>query len=343
MTENGHRKPNNRRLRVFTWHVHGTYLYYLTQANCDFYLGVNEDRSAGYGGKAGAWAWGDNVHEIPLADVKHYEFDVILFQARQHYEVDQYQIFSEKQRQLPKVYLEHDPPREHPTDTRHWVTDPSVTMVHCTNFNRLMWDNHDVPTVVIDHGVVQPNAKYKGTLERGIVVINNLQTRGRRLGLDMFEYVRQHVPLDLIGMGAEEIGGLGEVKHNDLPEFISQYRFFFNPIRYTSLGLAIIEAMMVGLPIVGLQTTELVSVIENGVNGYISLDPDELIIHMRRLLESPELARRLGENAKATAQARFNIPRFARDWERLLSAVSRGERPAPFLATHLAAVSLGGK
>src|SRR5690606_24050561 len=100
----------------------------------------------------------------------------------------------------------------------------------------------------------------------------------------------------------------------------AQYRFFFNPIRYTSLGLSIIEAMMVGLPVVGLQTTELVSVIENGVHGYLSLKPDDLIRHMHKLIEQPKLARLLGANARRLALERFSIERFASDWEALFDA-----------------------
>jgi glycosyltransferase involved in cell wall biosynthesis len=310
-----------KRIKVFTWHVHGGYLYYLTQANCDFYLPVNDARTHGYGGKVMDDPLGDNVHEIRVEDIKHAEFDVILFQNRKNYEVDQYEIFSPDQLNLPKIYLDHDPPCDHPTDTRHFVTDPSVTLVQVTNFNRLMTNSDHLPTVVIDHGVVAPAARYKGTLDKGIVVINNLQSRGRRLGFDIFEDVRRKIPLDLVGLGTTEIGGLGPIRHDELPEFISQYRFFFNPIRYTSLGLAIIEAMMVGLPIVGLATTELVSVITSGVNGYISLDVENLAKHMKRLLDSPDQARRLGENARTYALDRFSITRFAADWEVLFQRV----------------------
>ncbi|MCC7450642.1 MAG: glycosyltransferase family 4 protein [Anaerolineae bacterium] len=317
----------NKRLKVFTWHVHGAYLYYLTQANCDFYIPYDPYRSSGYGGKVGADPFGPNLHEIPVDQVKQHNFDVILFQSRQHYEQDQYDIFSQTQLRLPKVYLEHDPPREHPTDTKHVVTDLNTVLVHCTNFNRLMWDSNGVPTTVIDHGVVEPKARYTGKLNKGIVVINNLQSRGRRLGLDVFEYIRQQVPIDLIGMGSKEIGGLGEIPHNEIPAFVSQYRFFFNPIRYTSLGLAIIEAMMVGLPIVGLATTELVSVITSGVNGYVALDPDELVGKMKALLASPGSARVLGDNARNYALKRFSINRFAREWEALFYAVCEGRLP----------------
>ena len=45
--------------------------------------------------------------------------------------------------------------------------------------------------------------------------------------------------------GNQKVSG---VPHAELPAFMSRYRFFFNPIRYTSMGLAVIEAMMVGLP-----------------------------------------------------------------------------------------------
>jgi glycosyltransferase involved in cell wall biosynthesis len=180
-----------------------------------------------------------------------------------------------------------------------------------------MWDSNGVPTVVIDHGVVDPGYRYTGSLDRALVIINNLPTRGRRLGLDVFEHVRQRVPVDLVGMGSEAIGGLGEVQHRDLPDFMAQYRVFFNPIRYTSLGLAIIESMMVGLPMVGLATTELVSVITPDFNGYISLNPNVLVERIRALLDNPVLAHKLGQNARAYALERFGIPRFAAEWESL--------------------------
>jgi hypothetical protein len=150
------------------------------------------------------------------------------------------------------VYLEHDPPRRRPTTTRHLVDDPAAVIVHCTHFNRLMWHNNRTPAIVIEHGVTVPgDAVYTGELAQGLVVVNHLQKRGRRLGADIYLRARRQVPLELVGMGAREFGGLGEVVLNELPYFMARYRFFFNPIRYTSLGLAIIEAMMVGLPVVG--------------------------------------------------------------------------------------------
>jgi glycosyltransferase involved in cell wall biosynthesis len=274
----------------------------------------------GYGGRLPGFEWGSNVHDIPVGEVKDHDFDVILFQHRKNYEIDQYEILSERQRKLPKIYLEHDPPQEHPTNTRHWVDDPSMLLVHVTDFNRLMWDSNRTPTTVINHGVIVPDdVRYSGEHRKGIVVVNNIKKRGRRLGLDVFERIREEVPLDLVGMGAAELGGLGEVPHDELPAFVSRYRFFFNPIRYTSLGLSVCEAMMAGVPILGLATTEMVATVENGKTGYVETDVEKLIERMRYLIERPEHALQLSRNAKAYARRRFNIDRFASEWQHVVS------------------------
>lgn len=319
-----------RRLKILTWHVHGSYLYYLTQVPHDFYVLSKPERPAGYVGRHGHFAWGDNVHDMPVAALADAEFDCVLFQHHAHYLEDQHQWLTPAQRALPRIYLEHDPPRESPTDTRHPVDDPDMLLVHVTPFNRLMWDNNRTPTRVIEHGVLPPaNARYSGKLDRGLVVVNNMATRGRRLGADIYTALRERVPLDLVGMGAAEAGGLGEVRHDRLPAFAAQYRFFFNPIRYTSLGLAVIEAMMLGMPIVGLATTEMVTTIENGVSGYLDTEPERLAGRMHALLAEPKLARALGEGAQRHALARFGIDRFVADWCDALGTVTGTSRAVP--------------
>lgn len=321
-----------RPLRILTWHVHGSYLYSLVQSQHQFYLPVKPDQSEGYGGCLGGFDWPDNVHDVPAESVDRWEFDCILFQSGKNYLQDQYEILSESQRQLPRIYLEHDPPRQHPTDTRHPVDDPNVLLVHVTPFNNLMWDSGCTPTCVIEHGVTPANVCYTGELNRGLVVVNGLPWRGRRLGADIFERVRTQVPLDLVGMGSEVIAGLGEIAHEHLPAFQARYRFLFNPIRYTSLGLAVCEAMMIGLPIIAVATTEMVTVVENGVSGYVDTDIDRLIKHMQVLLADPAAAHRLSAGACRAAQERFNIQRFLQDWNEAFALVTGSTAVKPFPA-----------
>jgi hypothetical protein len=317
-----------RGLRILTWHVHGSYLYYLTHVRHDFYVPVKPGRPAGYGGRAGSFPWPDNLHEVPADELHDLDVDCVLYQSAQHYLVDGPELLSDEQLALPAIYLEHDPPREHPTDTRHPVDDRSVLLVHVTPFNALMWDSGETPTRVIEHGVTVPSdARYTGEVERGIAVVNNLASRGRRLGSDVFIEARSRVPIDLVGMNAEAMGGLGEVQPPELARFAARYRFFFNPIRYTSLGLAICEAMMAGMPIIGLATTELVTVVENGESGWVDTRLEPLIEHMHALLASDVEARRLGEGARRTAMERFGIDRFARDWADAFALVTGTTAP----------------
>lgn len=307
------------RLRVLTWHVHGSYLYYLSHAHHDFFVPMKPGRPEGYGGRAGTLPWPDNLYEVPAESVRDMELDCILFQSHRNYEIDQYEILTGSQRQLPRIYLEHDPPRESPTDTKHPVDDPSMLLVHCTAFNELMWDNNRTPTRVIDHGVKVPeDVRYSGDLERGLVIVNGLKARGRRLGLDIFERIRQEVPLDLVGMQSEELGGLGEVRHEELLRMAARYRFLFNPIRYTSMGLAVCEAMMAGVPIVGLATTEMATAIQNDVSGYVDTDVGKLCACMKRLLGSRQEALRISEGARRRASERFGMRRFIEDWDATL-------------------------
>ncbi len=200
-----------RRLRIFTWHVHGSYLNYLTHLPHDIYVPVKAGGPPAYEGPpVGGIAWPDNLQEVPSADVARLPFDCVLFQSRAQWDTEQHLLLSAAQRRLPRIYLEHDPPRLSPTDTRHAIDDPNVLLVHVTPFNALMWDSGRTPTRVIDHGVTVPaGVRYSGEIKRALAVVNNISARGRQGGADVLETIRAHVPVDLVGMGSLAAGGSG--------------------------------------------------------------------------------------------------------------------------------------
>jgi hypothetical protein len=325
-----------RRLNVLTWHTHGSYLYYLSHAPHDFHVLVKPGRPPGYGGRCGPFPFGPNVHDLPADQARTRTFDCILFQEDHHWERDQYELLTPAQRALPRLYLEHDPPGLPtadsaddarrplwPTDMRHPVDDPAVLLVHVTPFNDLMWDSGRTPTRVIEHGVAVPDeVRWRGDVERGLVITNHLARRGRRMGADLFARLRTTLPLDLVGMGATDLGGLGEVDHPQLPAFAAAYRFLFSPVRYSSLSLSVIEAMMTGMPVIALATAEMATVIEHGVSGFAVTDTRQLAAAMRALLGDAGLARNLGDAARQRARERFSIARFSADWDAALCAVT---------------------
>jgi glycosyltransferase involved in cell wall biosynthesis len=189
-----------------------------------------------------------------------------------------------------------------------------------------MWDTGTSPVRVIDHGVPAPALAWDGGAARGIAVINELERRGRRAGLDLFLEARDQLPLDLVGLGSESLGGFGPVPHAELPALLREYRFFFHPARYTSLGLAVIEAMLLGMPVVAPATTEIVTVLQDGRSGIVATDVRRLHEGMRALLEDEWLARRLGAEGQRVAQERFSMDRFGRDWRTLIADLIEDRR-----------------
>lgn len=313
-----------KRLRILTWHVHGNYLHHLTQVPHDFWLVTDPARSGHYSGRVGTLPWADNVHEAPLDALSHMAFDVVLFQHREQWEHDRPFELSAAQRALPRVVLEHDPPMASPTDERHWCQDPGALLVHVTPYNALMWDAGVTPWRVVEHGV-KPLADlpWTGEAERGLVVVNHLLQRGRRLGVDVYREVAAQVPMMLVGMDSHSLGGAGDVPQPELPGVMAAHRFFFNPSRHTSLGLAVVEAMIAGLPVVGLATTELASVIDRGRNGYTDTRLRVLVDVMHTLLRDRGLAAEWGRAGQRTARERFGIDRFVDDWLKVFDEVTR--------------------
>lgn len=311
-----------QRLKILIWHIHGSYLNALARLEHDWYLPVKPHRPEGYLGRGRTFDTPDYVREVPAERVRDIDLDLVIFQTPRNYFEDQFEILSDAQRRLPKIYLEHNTPKPDAVNMRHPFDEPDGLLVHVTHYNRLMWENGSAPTVVIEHSVaIDLTLRYRGDLERGITVVNGMQKRPRIAGFDIFLAVREHVPLDTVGMQTEAFGGLGDIPYRDLHRRVADYRFLFSPMRYTSLPLAVIEAMTIGMPVVALATTELPTVIENGVTGYVTCDVDELIERSRVLLADPAEARRLGANARAVARERFGLDRFIRDWNAAFARV----------------------
>ena len=58
-------------------------------------------------------------------------------------------------------------------------------------------------------------------------------------------------------------------------------------------------------------------IIENGVNGFMSNDEDELKEYIKRLLDDKELAIHLGNNARETVKENFSEDKFIKNWNKI--------------------------
>lgn len=297
-----------RRLKILTWPTRPDYLRCLAQASHELVVVSPPQGRSDHG-------WPENVRPVGADEARRQKIDLILFQRPQHYLDEQYEVLTPAQRRAPKVYLEHEPPREHPVDSRHVVTEAGVLVVHLSHYNRLMWDHGRTPTRVIEPGVPAPTAVYSGELDRGLSVIEHVARR-RALGIDLYEDAKKGAALDL----AFELDEAAAAR----------YRYFFFPARYATPSLSLLRAMRIGLPILALATGPLAGVVRNGIDGFVEADPARLVERMNQLAADRQRAALLGAAAREHAEKRFAIERFLADWNRLLAELTQapGERAA---------------
>jgi glycosyltransferase involved in cell wall biosynthesis len=93
----------------------------------------------------------------------------------------------------------------------------------------------------------------------------------------------------------------------DLFGHLSVADIFVLPSRSEGFSNAIIEGMAAGLPVVATDVGGNAEAVENGVSGYIvrSEDPHQLATALLKLLQDPELARKMGTAAKQAVASRF--------------------------------------
>ena len=172
---------------------------------------------------------------------------------------------------------------------------------------------------MIEHGIVDPGLRYSGELPRAAVVINEARRRRRVTGTDLL--ARFETPIDLFGMDAASLGGIEDVPQARLHDELARRRVYLHPIRWTSLGLSLIEAMHLGMPVVALATTEAPEAVPPEA-GVISTRVDVLADAVRGFVAEPERAREAGLAARAAALDRYGLDRFLTDWNDLLEEVT---------------------
>ncbi|MFC9973957.1 glycosyltransferase [Spirillospora sp. NPDC127200] len=331
-------------MRVLLWHVHGSWATSFVHGPHTTLIPVTPDRGRDGLGRARTFPWPDRAVEVPHDRLRDEHVDVVVLQRPHELRLAEEWLGRRPGRDVPAVYVEHDTPRrtasdvggpeEVVPDSRHFLHDRSdIPVVHVTHFNDLFWNCGRAPATVIEHGVVDPGHLYAGDLPRAGVVVNDPLARGRVAGTDLLPRLARAAPLDLFGMRVADVPRrLGVPPESlwtfeDLPQRrmhaeLARRRLYLHPFRWTSLGLSLIEAMLIGMPVVALATTEAVEAVPPEA-GVLSTRVDTLAEATRSLLHDPERARQLGKEGRAFAAQRYGLARFLRDWQRLLTEVTR--------------------
>ena len=311
-------------MRLFLWHVHGGYTNSLVQGSHEYLLPTLPERGPEGLGRSSTFDWPASVVEVTQAEAARADVDVVILQ-RPHELEDLASVWlggRRPGRDVPALYLEHRAPEGPIADMRHPAADrDDLLLVQVTHFNALFWDAGSTQTRVIEHGIVDPGYRYTGELPRAVVVVNEPVRRGRITGTDLLGSLNGRVSLDLFGMGTEALGGLGDVAPPLLWNEMARRRLYLHPFRWTSLGLSLLEAMHLGMPVVGLGTTEVVEAVPREA-GVVSTHVGALAEAVRRFARDPDEARRCGLAAREAALGRYGLDRFLADWDAVLEEVA---------------------
>lgn len=326
-------------MRILIWHVHGSWTTAFVQGPHEYLIPVVPGRGPDGLGRARTWDWPASAREVTPEQLRAEPPDVVVLQRVRDLELVRSWLGAEPGRDLPAVFLEHNAPGLEPDDgpvphTRHPLADrDDIPLVYVTHFNRLFHDNGRAPTAVVEHGIVDPGERWTGELPRAAVVTNEPVRRGRTVGADLLPGLAEVAPVDVFGMGLaglHEAHGLDPARvalFDDPPQAamhaeLARRRVYVHPVRWTSLGLSLLEAMHLGMPVVALATTEVVEAVPPGA-GVVSTRPERLWAAVREFLHDEDAARLAGKNARAAALERYGLDRFLRDWDALLEEVVR--------------------
>jgi Glycosyltransferase len=308
-------------VRILVWHVHGSWMTAFVHGRHEYLVPVTPNRGPNGLGRATTYEWPDNAIEVPPERLRDEHVDVVVLQ-RPH------EIYLARQwlgRDVPMIYVEHNTPKGDVPQTRHPMADrDDLVLVHVTHFNGLFWDAGRTHTTVIEHGIPDPGHLYTGELPRAAAVINEPIRRMRVTGTDLLP---RFAPVDVFGMQTAPLAEYGVTPYGDLPQRrmhreLARRRVYVHPHRWTSLGLSLLEAMTMGMPVVVLAATEAVEAVPPEA-GVLSTRPDVLVKAVRTYLDDPALARQAGKAARAAALERYSLHRFLADWDRLLEEVAR--------------------
>jgi hypothetical protein len=321
-------------VNILLWHVHGAWTTAFVQGPHTYLVPVLPHRGPGGAGRARTYPWPASVVEVTPAEclARADEVDLVVLQRPEELShlAEVWLGGRRPGREVPAVYVEHNAPQGRVNDLRHPAADrDDVVVVHVTHFNRLFWDTGTAPVTVVEHGIPDPGERWTGELDRVAVAVNEPVRRARVTGTDLLPAFAAAVPLDLFGMGVAPLAGTlpGLEVFDDPPQArfhdeLARRRAYLHPFRWTSLGLTLLEAMHLGMPVVGLATTEAVEAVPPDA-GVLSNRPEVLVDALRRLLADHDEARVRGKAAREAALARYGLHRFLADWEELFVEVMR--------------------
>jgi Glycosyl transferases group 1 len=311
---------------LLLWHVHGSWTESFVAGRHRYVLPVNAERNADGRGLCGRnWP---RAQEVSSDRLRGEDIDLVVLQRPEDIDLTARWLDRRPGIDVAAVYVEHNAPRPFAVDSTHPLADRAdIPVVHVTDFNRMMWNSGAAPTRVITHGIADPGLQYTGEIPAAATMINEPCRRWRTVGADLLDVLGAHVPVDVWGIDTEiltecvhspKVRGRGDVPSAQLLPEVARRRVYLHTARWTSLGLSLIEAMFLGMPVVAVAST-MAPLIVPPEAGVVSADVDTLSRALDGFINDASAATAAGKAARDYAKTHFALERFLAEWDDVIA------------------------
>ncbi len=206
---------------------------------------------------------------------------------------------------------------------RQIYNNATVTFVRSSNIARSLMDQYQYPSeriiciyagnnVNTNHGKVRSKTY---TDENILYVGIDWKRKGGPELVNAFKLVLTHRPnasLTIVGTNPKidipNCTVLGKISPEEIAQYYEKATIFCMPTHIEPFGIAFLEAMQAGLPIVGTRVGAIPDFVQDGWNGFLVEPGDVQGIHdaLMKLLDNPDQRREFGERGFAIAKERYS-------------------------------------
>lgn len=314
------RKPGER-LNVLTAPTHESYQSSMQGCNADFYLFRGQ----------GIKDWNPQYRQLPknytLLDPRlginqiprDLEFDVVLSQNVE----GQFPVFQHvsKALNIPLVTICHTLP--HPQANQQYI-DQARSMkgdinLYISDFSREKWGASEEGEVIhhgIDTGYFKSSTAKREN--KALSVVNLLKDRDIYCGYHIWEEATKGIERTLLGDN-QALGYSPAKNIFDLVKNYQTHQVFLNTSKWSPIPTSLLEAASCECAIVSTTNCCIPEIFTHEKDALLSNDPVQLRGYIQRLFDNPDLARKLGQQARKTVQEKFGIKKFVENWDNVFA------------------------
>ena len=195
-----------------------------------------------------------------------------------------------------------------------------------SNYSRGQWGFDESNSIVIEHGV-DTDFWTVGNQRREnacLSVVNDWPNRDWCCGFNLWQQTIQGLPARVFGKSPGFSEPAQSTEH--LRQIYQTSKIFYNTSLHSPVPTVLLEAMACGCAIVSTANCMIPDIIQNGVNGLISNNPQELRSYLEMLLNNDSVAAELGANARKTIEERYSLERFTQSWNKAFELATNSYR-----------------